>query len=265
MELSGRSVLLTGASGGIGRRTAELLARVGARVTLMARRPEPLAEVRAAVEALGGAAVTVPGDVRVRADAERAVRAALDRFGSLDALVNNAGLGFLARIDDPAADRAEELLSTNVLGPLCMTRAALPALRSAGRAVIVNVASIAGRIGAPYYSFYNASKYALIGMTEAWRRELLPEGIQVCTVIPAAVRGEFLEGLGGRHALGKGPAGTVLEPEDVARAIRSILLRPRPEIYLPHRNRWLGIINVVWPRLSDRIVNRLYRYPGGAA
>jgi NAD(P)-dependent dehydrogenase (short-subunit alcohol dehydrogenase family) len=264
VELSGRSILLTGASGGIGRATAELLAREGAKLTLFARRAEPLEALRAAIESRGGAAIAVTGDVRIPADAERAVAEAVRHFGGLDALVNNAGIGYLASLTEAADRTVADLLDVNVLGTFRVTRAAYSALASRG-GVVVNVASFAGKVGVPYYSFYNASKFALVGMTEAWRRELGPRGIRVALVVPAAVETEFLSRLDRGRALGWGPAGTVLTPEEVARAIVGALRRPRPEIFIPRRNRWIGLLNVLTPGLSDRIVNRLFRYPGRGA
>ncbi len=264
MELSGRSILLTGASGGIGRATADLLARAGAKVTLFARNAAPLESLRLRLESKGGTAVAVAGDVRSVPDAERAVAEAVRRFGGLDAVVNNAGIGYLESLAEAEDARVAELLDVNVLGAFRVTRAALPAL-SAGNGVVVNVSSFAGKVGVPYYSFYNASKFALVGMTEAWRRELGPRGIRVALVIPAAVETEFLSRLDRRRALGLGPAGTVLTPEEVARAIVGALKRPRPEIFIPRRNRWIGLLNVMTPSLADRIVNRLFRYPGRQA
>ncbi|MBI4364985.1 MAG: SDR family oxidoreductase [Candidatus Latescibacteria bacterium] len=261
MELSGRSILLTGASGGIGSAAAGLLAREGAKLTLFARGPGPLEIVRRRIESLGGAAVAVSGDVRKPGDAARAVVEAVGRFGGLDAVVNNAGFGSLAPFRDGSETLLAEHLETNVLGTFRVSRAALPALEARGRGVIVNVASFAGRVGAPNYSYYNASKFALVGMSEAWRRELLPLGIDVVLVIPQAVETAFLDRMGRDRALGAGPAGTVVSPSAVARAIVAGLRRPRPEIYLPAHSRWLAAMNVLWPGLSDRIMIRLFRGP----
>ena len=219
--------------------------------------------------------MAVAGDVRSAPDAARAVAEAVRRFGGLDAVVNNAGIGMLASLEEADDASVVEMLEVNVLGAFRVTRAAFSALvertgsgagpRGGGSGVIVNVASFAGKVGVPYYSFYNASKFALVGMTEAWRREFLPRGIRVALVLPAAVETEFLARLDRRRAVGLGPAGTVLKPEEVARAIVGALKRPRPEIYIPRWNRWIGLLNVVSPRLSDRIVNRLFRYRGRPA
>jgi hypothetical protein len=264
VKLRGRVVLLTGASGGIGRATARLLAAEGVRLALHGRREEPLRALEAEVRALGGEALVVTGDVRSAADAARAVGATVAGYGALDALVNNAGVGMLRRVDVAADEEVAELFEANVLGTWRMTRAALPELLGRG-GIVVNVASIAGRVGAPHYSFYAATKAALIALSESWRRELLPRGVRVSTVLPAAVNGEFLDRLGRAIALGTGPAGVVLEPEQVARGIASVLRRPRPEIYIPWWNRWLAVVDVTFPGLSDRIVLALYRKAGGRA
>jgi NAD(P)-dependent dehydrogenase (short-subunit alcohol dehydrogenase family) len=272
VELRGRSILLTGASGGIGRATAELLAREGAKLTLFARRQEPLDALRSSIEAGGAEAIAVAGDVRSAPDAARAVAEAVRRFGGLDAVINNAGIGYLASLTEASDSTVQDLLEVNVLGTFRVTRAAFSALAvragtgdRKGGSVIVNVSSFAGKVGVPYYSFYNASKFALVGMTEAWRRELGPKGIRVALVLPAAVETEFLAKLDRSRALGMGPAGTVLMPEKVARAIVGALKRPRPEIYVPRQNRWIGLLNVIYPRLADRLVGYLFRYPGRGA
>ena len=187
------------------------------------------------------------------ADAERAVSEAVSHFGGLDGVVNNAGVGILGTVTEVADADFVAQLETNVLGPYRITRAALPSLEAGGGGVIFNVASFAGKVGVPYYSFYNAGKFALAGMTEAWRRELRPKGIRVVLLLPAAVETEFLDRLGRDRALGAGPAGTVLAPSSIARAIVGALRKPRPEIYIPWWNRWLGVLNAMMPALSDRI------------
>ncbi len=261
MKLKECAVLLTGASGGIGRAAALRMARHGARVALFARRQEPLRALAKEIEDAGGEALAIPGDVCSTVDAYRAVVETTARFGRLDALVNNAGVGYLREVAEATDDEIDEQLQINVRGAIRMTRAALPALKARRGSAIVNVASFAGRVAAPYYSYYNASKFGLVGLTEGWRRELRPLGIRVSLVIPAAVETQFLDRAGRERALGIGPAGTVLEPERVAAGIERALRRHSAEIYLPARNHWLAVLNVAAPALSDRIVNALFRYP----
>ena len=139
MELKGRSVLLTGASGGIGRAAALRLARRGARVGLFARREEPLHALVKEIEDAGGQALAIPGDVRSTVDAYRAVVETTARFGRFDALVNNAGVGYLREIAEATEDEIQEQLDVNLRGAIRMTRAALPALKARRGSAIVNV------------------------------------------------------------------------------------------------------------------------------
>jgi 3-oxoacyl-[acyl-carrier protein] reductase len=258
VELKGRAVLLTGASGGIGRATALRLARSGARVGVMARGESAVRSLAEEIGAAGGEAAAIQGDVRSRADAERAVAAMVDRFGGIDALVNNAGLGYLRAVDEATDAEIDEMVETNLIGVIRMTRAALSKLLARPGSALVNVASYAGKVGAPYYSFYAATKFAVAGLTEAWRREL-----RVTLLLPAAVETSFLDKAGRDRALGLGPAGTLLRPEQVAAGIERALRRHPPQIYLPARNRALAMLNSALPGLSDRIVNALFRYPRG--
>lgn len=262
--LRGRAVLLTGAAGGIGRAAASLLAREGVRLALAGRREEPLRDLASEIAGLGGEAVAVPCDVRSEADAARAVAAAVERFGGLDALVNNAGVGLLRPFDRLADADFSLQWETNVAGAARMTRAALPGLL-ARRGIVLNVASMAGRVGAPGYAAYGASKFGLVGLGEVLRRELAPRGVRVVTLLPAAVEGEFLDRLPRGAALGRGPAGVVLAAAEVARGIADGLRHPRPQIYLPWWNRWFAACNVALPGFSDRVLRSLYRAGGPAA
>lgn len=230
-------------------------------MALFARREEPLRALVKEIEGADGHALAIPGDIRSAVDTYKAVVEATSRFGRLDALVNNAGVGYLREVAEATDAEIEEMLDVNLRGAIRMTRAALPALKARRGSAIVNVASFAGRVGAPHYSYYNASKFGLVGLTEGWRRELRVLGIRVSLVIPAAVETGFLDRAGRDRAIGIGPAGTILDPERVAAGIERALRRHSAEIYLPARNQWLAVLNVATPALSDRIVNALFRYP----
>jgi len=260
VKLRGAVVLLTGASGGIGRATAARLGAAGARVALQGRQEPLLREAAEAVLRAGGESHVVPGDLRRPEDAARAVAATRERFGRIDALVNNAGLAHLKRIDEATDAEILEQVETNLLGTIRITRAALPALLES-KGALVTVGSFAGRVAVPYYGYYSATKYALVGLSEAWRRELAPRGVRVTTVLPAAVETPFLDKAGRDRALGRGAAGLVLPPEAVARAIERALERHPAEIYLPRAHRLLALLDVAFPRLSDRILKGLMRYP----
>lgn len=262
MELKGRTVLLTGASGGIGRAAALRLAAAGARVALFARTEGPLAALASEIAARGGEAVAIAGDVTRSGDCAGAVAETTRRFGGLDALVNNAGIGYLRGLTEATDEEIDRMVDVNLLGTVRMTRAALPALLGRPGAAIVNVGSMAGRLAPVNYAYYSATKFAISGLTESWRRELGPRGVRVTLLLPAAVETPFLERADRARALGIGPAGTVLRPEQVADALLRALRRNPPDLYVPSWNRVFAWFDVIFPGISDRVMNALFRYPG---
>jgi short-subunit dehydrogenase len=261
LELKGRTVLLTGATGGIGRAAALRLAGEGAKVVLFARSESPLRALAAEIVAAGGEALATPGDVVSRDDCARAVAESSRRFGGLDALVNNAGVGYLRAVGEATDEEIVHQIDVNLLGTMRMTRAALAELTRRPVSAVVNVASLAGRVAPPYYSFYSATKFALAGLSESWRRELKPQGVRVTLLMPSAVETPFLETAGRARALGWGPAGIVLRPEQVASGIVAALRRNPPDLYVPFWTRPFAWLDLVLPGISDRLVNAMFRYP----
>lgn len=261
MKLEGRTVLLTGASGGIGRAAALRLASAGARVALLARTEAPLVALASEVAAAGGEALAVAGDITRPDDCARAVLETTRRFGALDALVNNAGIGYLRALDEATDEEIGRMVELNLLGTIRMTRAALPALLARPGAAIVNVGSMAGRVAPVHYGYYSATKFAISGLTESWRRELGARGIRVTLLLPAAVETPFLDRAGRSRALGQGPGGILLRPERVGEAIVRALRRNPADLYVPATNRFFAWLDLVFPGISDRIMNALFRYP----
>jgi uncharacterized oxidoreductase len=193
MNLSNRSVLVTGAGSGIGRAMAVTLACKGARLTLTGRREEPLQETARLVEEAGGEAEVVPGDVTDPEARERVVQAAVERFGGLDVLVNNAGSVRAGRLENIDTEEIQSQIEVNLLAPILLTRTALPALRESGDAAIANVSSGFGFVGMPFYSVYAATKAGIAHFGEALRRELFGEGVHVMTIYPGATETPMME------------------------------------------------------------------------
>jgi short-subunit dehydrogenase len=181
---TGKSVLITGASEGIGRALALALATQGADLVLAARNQARLAEAVAECSARGAAVTSVCGDVSSPQDATRFVAHTLERFGRLDILVNNAGITMWSRFD-AVSDFAvyEKLMAVNFMGAVYTTAAALPHLK-ATRGLIVAVASIAGLTGVPERTGYAASKHAMVGFFESLRIELAGSGVDVTIIAP---------------------------------------------------------------------------------
>jgi meso-butanediol dehydrogenase/(S,S)-butanediol dehydrogenase/diacetyl reductase len=201
VKLGGKVALVTGAARGIGRGIARALAAEGVQVAVVDLGPagDPsiayrlagsaeLEETARLVEAQGVAALPLTGDVTRTADVEAMVEAALRRFGGLDILVNNAGVLVAAPIEATTEAQWDRVLAVNVKGVFLVTRAVVPHLRARGGGAIVNIASIAGKTGRALTAAYAASKFAVIGLTQALSQELGPADIRVNAVCPGLLR-----------------------------------------------------------------------------
>lgn len=258
-----KTVLITGASTGIGRALALELAREGARLALNARDADRLAGAASECAALGAAVLAVPGDVTRAADCREIVARTLERFQKLDALVNNAGMTMWARFD-ALADLAplERLLAVNYLGAAHMTAAALPYLKNS-RGLIVAVASVAGLTGVPERTGYAASKHAMVGFFESLRIELGGSGVDVTIVAPDFVRSELHKGALGADGrpLGVSPMDEphIMTSEQCARLIARAMRRRQRLLITSRRGRLGRWARLVAPALVDRIAERAIR------
>lgn len=223
-DLSGSVVVITGASSGIGRSTARQLVEAGANVAIGARRKDRLDDLVAEFGA--DRAVAVAGDVATSAANRELVAAALDKWGHVDSLVANAGIGAYGGILDLSDDEIDEMIATNYTGTVWSVRAAVEPMldRRQGGDVII-VSSVAGLRGGPNEAVYAGTKFAQIGLAGSVDRELREKGIRVTVIAPAAVSTEFAIGRG--RTDGMPWLDDVLQAEDVAAAIVTTLRQPR--------------------------------------
>jgi 3-oxoacyl-[acyl-carrier protein] reductase len=221
-DLNGTVVAITGASAGIGTACARALVAEGASVVLGARRVDRLQTL---ADELGSGVAFVEMDVRNPADAERLVAEAVERFGRVDALVANAGIGAYGGIMDLSDEQLAVMMDTNIAGTVWPIRAAVPAFLAAGEGDIVIVASVAGLRGAGDEAVYAATKFAQVGLAGGLDRELREHGIRVSTICPGGTATEFAMGAGRTPDM-PGLA-DMLRPEDVAAAVVTVLSQPR--------------------------------------
>jgi NAD(P)-dependent dehydrogenase (short-subunit alcohol dehydrogenase family) len=224
-DLTDSVVLVTGAGAGIGAATAQLLLEAGANVVLADLDPEKAA--KAAADWPADNTLIQAMDVRSAGDAKTAVAAAVQRWGRLDSVVCNAGIGVFGSILDYPDDKLAAIVDTNLLGTVWAVRAAVEHFDSrAGGGDLVIVASVAGLGSASgQESVYAASKYGQVGLAISLDRELRPRGIRVSTIAPAAVNTGFADGLGRRA--GDPIKDSYLAPTDVANAVVTVLEQPR--------------------------------------
>ncbi len=226
-----RAALITGASGGIGLAIAAVLAEEGYGLTLSARRPEKLEDAVANLREAGHDVVTVPADVSDEEQLKAVFTAHEGRYGRLDVLVNNAGVGIGAPLADIQTKFLDMQLDVNLRSLILGTREGLPLLRKAAaehrKALIVNTASIAGKSGQPWLSIYGATKAAIVNFSVATEREVGGDGIACTALAPAFVDTDMTD-----FVKGSVPAEEMIRPSDIGEAVR-YLLKTSPNCHIP--------------------------------
>ena len=217
-SLSGKVAFVTGGSRGIGLAIARALVLEGAQVAITGKSDAHLSAARPLIEAEGPASVeTLKADVRRYEDVERALAAVVSRFGGLDIVINNAGVGIFANVADMSPEQWSEVIDTNLTGVFHVCHAAIPHLRRRGGGTIINISSLAGKNSFTTAAAYCASKAGLNAFSEALMQEVRYDNIRVSYVMPGSVATEFA---GGDEAKG---ADWKTAPEDVADVVRDLL------------------------------------------
>ncbi len=254
--MSGRTVIITGASSGIGEATARAFGRAGDRVVLAARRVDRLNQLAAGLpeSLVVGADLTNAEDVAGVAGSARA------RYGTIDVLVNNAGLARYDWLERLSEDDILAQIQVNLIAPILLARAVLPAMQAQRRGVIINVCSVAGKIATPTTTIYNTTKFGVDGFSEALRREVGPQGIHVCVIYPGPVAGtELGDHSGGSTLGGPRPRWSRTTTERVAAAIVRLADHPRARLVIPGFYGAVIFLNGIFPSLADTVLMRVAR------
>jgi NAD(P)-dependent dehydrogenase (short-subunit alcohol dehydrogenase family) len=218
-ELTGKVAIVTGATRGIGRAIAEALAAGGCNVVIAARHDKDCQAVAQKIAAQGrGQVLGVATDVRRNEDCERMVAAAVENFGGLHILINNAGIGGFGPVDQMDVAHWDRVIATNLNSLFYCTRATLPYLKRQGGWVI-NIGSLAGKNAFPGGAAYNASKFGLIGFSEALMQEVRHDDIRVSYIMPGSVATDF-------EGTSQSSADWMIQPPDIAQIVLDLLAMP---------------------------------------
>ena len=245
--------MVTGASSGIGRATAEMLAQAGSSVVAAARSERALRSLEDRSRDLAGEIIAQPTDVTDEEAVWALAATTTNRFGRIDAWVNAAAVAMYATVEDTQPDEMRRILDVNVVGTANGIRAALPVMERQGGGTIVNIGSVESRRALPLQSAYAASKHAVRGLTDALRAELAHRGspVRLTLVMPSAMNTPFF-----RHARSKlgvvpQPFPPVYEPETVAEAILHAVRHPVRDVVVGGGGTGLALIERMSPRLLD--------------
>ena len=259
-ELSGKVIVITGASSGFGKGTARKFAGAGASVVLAARRGQLLDDLARECEAAGGQALAVPTDVSVREDVISLAQAALAKFGRIDVWVNNAGAGALGRFEDvPLADHAQ-VIETDLLGTLYGSYLAFKQFKTQeGGGTLINVASVIGKVPAPYFASYAAAKHGVIGLSGALRQELSEnkvENVHVCTVMPTSMDTPFFEHAANYTGHEAVPIPPTYDPQEVIDVIVELATKPEDEVTVGRAGTLFAAMHNFIPGVTEKMMGK---------
>lgn len=255
-DLRDAVVVITGASSGIGRATAQTFAEQGATVVAAARREDPLEDLVESCQATGATALAVPTDVSDQDEVNQLARRAVEAFGRIDIWVNNAGVAAYGKFEDIPPDVFRQVIDTNFFGVVNGCRSALPYMRQHGNGVIINVSSVVGAMGGPYNSAYAASKFAIRGFSDCLRQDLRETPIEVSTILPAAIDTPFFEHAANYAGRVVKPIDPVYEAQKVADAIVACAIDPQREVFVGSAGKLASISRRIMPGLHERIFAR---------
>ncbi len=231
MNSDTRAALITGGSSGIGLAIARALGRDGYGVTLSARRPEKLDSAAQTLADEGIETHSVAANMADEDDIQKVVAGHRERFGRLDVLINNAGIGIGSAVADTETKKLDLQLDVNLRAVYLVARECIPMLKEAGaehgKALIANTASIAGKSGQGWLAAYSATKFGVVGLSQAMHKELSGEGIQVTALCPGFVATAMTDWVAGQV-----PKEKMIQPEDIAESVR-FLLRTSPHCLVP--------------------------------
>lgn len=256
MRFAGKVALVTGASSGIGRAIAVAFAQEGAKVALVARSEDRLQLLADELQARGTPVLVCVADVSVREEVERAAAQTFETFGRIDLLINNAGRGMFAPLDVMSLDEYHRLVEVNVWSVLYAIQAVVPRMKQQRAGVIINIASILGKVTFPNLGGYSATKHALVSLSDALRMEVEPFGMEVISICPGRVQTDFRKNAARYRDDVYPPTAGGISADEVARAVVDAVWKHKREVVIPRAGWLLIALNRLWPRAADRLAKK---------
>ncbi|CAM3428103.1 SDR family NAD(P)-dependent oxidoreductase [Marinicrinis lubricantis] len=253
--MNSRVVVITGASSGIGFQMAQLLSNQGDIPVMMARSKDKMEELARSLEGEYG----VYGvDVTSTEDVEKAYASIIERWGTIDVLINNAGFGIFKTVEQSTLQEIEQMMDVNYLGMVRCTKAVLPMMLKQNKGHIINVASMAGKMATAKSAGYSATKHAVVGFSSALRQETRKTGVYVTVVNPGPIATPFFDiaDPNGDY-LSHLPKWFVLQPEHVARNVVGLIGKNKLELHLPVYSGWAVKAAQLFPKTVDRYLSRM--------
>jgi short-subunit dehydrogenase len=249
MQLNGKRILLTGATGGVGQPIAMLLAQKGAILALVGRDAAKLNALRAKLEAVGGQAFCIVADFNVAGTIARVSDEAKQHLGQIDVLINNAGILDFIALQDQADARIAEMIHTNVTVPIQLTKALLSDFQTKNQGYFVFVGSVFGSLGFPHFASYCASKFAVHGFSQALRRELVDTNIGVTYIAPRGIKTAMNDAK--TIAMWEKSGSKMDSPEHVASIVVKALEQEKQEVFIGQPQSFFAWLNGVAPKLVN--------------
>ncbi|NHN30280.1 SDR family NAD(P)-dependent oxidoreductase [Paenibacillus agricola] len=254
MMLSGKVVVVTGASSGIGAAMVKELSKRGAIPILMARSEDKLGGIAAE---LAGEHGLYPLDVTSNKQVQDTMASVINRFGRIDVLINNAGYGVFDKLTDASVDEMSEMMNVNYMGTVRCIKAVLPAMLEARSGHIINIASLAGKIGSAKSSGYSATKHAVLGFTNSLRQELMGTGVKLSAINPGPIDTPFFDRADPSGQYIKNIKWFMLKPEKVVGTIIRTIERGTPEVNMPWVAGFGAKFAILFPRIFEKVAYRM--------
>ncbi len=249
MNLAGKRILLTGATGGLGNALAKQLTAKGANLAILGRDSLKLKNLKNDIQVSGNKVISIEADLSQKGIPEKAINATIEKLGGIDVVINNAGVLDFIAFENQSQERIQEIIQTNVTAVIQLSHAAMPYFKKNNAGHLVFIGSIFGSLGFPHYATYCASKFAIHGFSQALRRELVNTNIGITYVAPRFIKTAMNNE--SATAMTKKSGNKMDSPEKVASVVLKGIEREKQEVFIGQPETFFAWLNGVAPKLVN--------------